>query len=55
VLKPGKVVQQALVMIDTFLHFQSIVERLREQGPPPGWQAGAAPSIPTPKGPIAVW
>jgi nifR3 family TIM-barrel protein len=55
VLKPGKVVQQALVMIDTLSHFESIVERLREQGPPIGWQAGAAPSIPTPKGPIAVW
>ena len=55
VLKPGKVVQQALVMIDTFAHFESIVDRLREQGAPPGWQAGAAPSIPTPKGPIAVW
>jgi nifR3 family TIM-barrel protein len=55
VLKPGKQVQQSLVMIDTLAHFDAIIERLREQGPPAAWQAGAAPSIPTPNGPIAVW
>jgi nifR3 family TIM-barrel protein len=55
VIKPGKVVQQSLVMLDSWASFEGIVGRLRDQGPPNGWQAGAAPSIPTPKGPIAVW
>jgi tRNA-dihydrouridine synthase B len=55
VIKPGKAVQQSLVMIDSLATFDGIVNRLREQGPPPGWQAGAAPTIPTPKGPIAAW
>src|SRR5205823_8944600 len=55
VLKPGREVQQALVMLDSLATFDRIVARLREQGPPPGWQAGAAPSIPVPKGPIDKW
>jgi nifR3 family TIM-barrel protein len=55
VLKPGREVQQTLVMLDTLATFERIVNRLREQGPPPGWQAGAAPSIPTPKGPNERW
>lgn len=55
VLKPGKEVQQRLVMLDTLATLETILSRLREQGPPPHWQAGAAPAIPTPKGPIAVW
>jgi tRNA-dihydrouridine synthase len=55
VLKPGREVQQALVMLDTLATFDRIVTRLRDQGPPPGWQAGAAPTIPVPKGPIDKW
>lgn len=55
VLKPGKVVQQQLVMLNSLASFEEIVARLHEQGPPLNWQPGAAPSIPTPKGPIAVW
>jgi nifR3 family TIM-barrel protein len=55
VLKPGKVVQQQLVMLDTWEHFGEIVDRLRAQGPPPDWRAGAAPTIPVPKGPIDKW
>ncbi|MFO0810646.1 MAG: tRNA-dihydrouridine synthase [Gemmataceae bacterium] len=55
VLKPGKNVQQVLVMLDTLATFDEIVGQLREQGPPPGWQAGAAPAIPVPKGPIDKW
>ena len=55
VLKPGREVQQTLVMLDSLATFDGIVARLREQGPPPGWQAGAAPSIPVPKGPIDKW
>jgi hypothetical protein len=48
-------VQQALVMLDTLATFEQIVSRLREQGPPPGWKAGAAPGISVPKGPIDKW
>ena len=51
VIKPGRQVQQALVMLDTLATFEGIITWLREQGPPPGWQAGAALSIPVPKGP----
>jgi hypothetical protein len=54
-LKPGREVQQTLVMLDTLATFEGIVSRLREQGPPLGWQAGAAPTIPTPKGPNERW
>jgi nifR3 family TIM-barrel protein len=55
VLKPGREVQQTLIMLDSLTTFERVVGRLREQGPPPGWQAGAAPSIPVPKGPIDKW
>jgi nifR3 family TIM-barrel protein len=55
VLKPGREVQQTLVMLDTLATFERVVTRLRGQGPPPGWQAGAAPNIPMPKGPIDKW
>lgn len=55
VLKPGREVQQTLVMLDTLETFERIAGRLRQQGPPPGWQAGAAPSIPVPKGPNERW
>jgi tRNA-dihydrouridine synthase B len=55
VLKPGREVQQTLVMLDTLATFDRIVTRLRDQGLPPGWQAGAAPNIPVPKGPIDKW
>jgi nifR3 family TIM-barrel protein len=55
VLKPGREVQQTLVMLDTLATFETVVGRLRDVGPPPGWQAGAAPSIPVPKGPNERW
>ena len=35
--------------------FERSCRWLREQGPPPGWQAGAAPTIPVPKGPNERW
>jgi nifR3 family TIM-barrel protein len=55
VLKPGREVQQTLVMLDSLATFDRIAGRLRENGPPPDWQAGAAPSIPVPKGPNERW
>jgi nifR3 family TIM-barrel protein len=54
-LKPGREVQQVLVMLDSLATLDRIVTRLREQGPPPGWQAGAALAIPVPKGPNERW
>ena len=44
-----------MVMLDTLATFDRIVTWLRENGPPPGWQAGAAPTIPVPKGPNERW
>jgi nifR3 family TIM-barrel protein len=55
VIKPCREVQQTLVMLDSLATFERLVGRLRELGPPPGWQAGAAPSIPVPKGPNERW
>jgi nifR3 family TIM-barrel protein len=55
VLRPGRHIQQTLVMLDTWNTLQNVVRELREKGPPPNWQAGAAPSIAVPKGPIDKW
>jgi len=55
VLKPGREVQQTLVMLDSLDTLDRVLHRLRENGPPPFWRAGAAPSIPVPRGPIDKW
>lgn len=55
VLKPGREVQQTLVMLDTWATLQHVVDQLREKGPPLGWKAGVVPSIAVPKGPIDKW
>jgi nifR3 family TIM-barrel protein len=55
VLKPGRDVQQTLVMLDSLETLGRILDRMREHGPPPAWRAGAAPSIPVPRGPIDKW
>ena len=55
VIKPGHEVQQALVMLDTWATMESIIDQLREQGPPLNWHAGMAPTIAVPKGPIDKW
>lgn len=55
VLKPGRDVQQTLVMLDNWTTLQNVIRPLREQGPPAHWQAGAAPAISVPKGPIDKW
>jgi tRNA-dihydrouridine synthase B len=52
VLRPGRPIQQTLVMLDTWQTLQNVVADLREKGPPIGWKAGAAPHISVPKGPI---
>lgn len=55
VLRTGREIQQQMVMIDTRDNFSQIVNELRDLGPPPGWEAGAAPSISVPQGPNERW
>ena len=55
VLKPGKEIQQRLVMIGSTADFDGIVAHLRDQGPPPRWQELALPELAVPKGPISHW
>lgn len=55
VLKPGKEIQQRLVMIASAADFDGIVDQLRRQGPPPRWQDLVLPELAVPKGPISHW
>ncbi len=55
VLKPGRDIQQRLMMIEHVADFEGIVAGLRDQGPPPNWKQGAEPEIAVPKGPISHW
>lgn len=57
VLRPGREVQQRLIRLESAGEFDSIVERLREAGPPRGWQSDALFESPvkTPSGPIEHW
>jgi len=55
VLRPGREVQQTLVMLDSWETLQSVVSQLRDQSPPIGWKAGIVPNIAVPKGPIDKW
>ena len=55
-LRTGKAIQQTLVRIDRPALLTEIVNQLREQGPPTGWQEhDADPNISVPAGPIAHW
>jgi nifR3 family TIM-barrel protein len=55
VLRPGREVQQWLMRLERAADFDAIVDRLREQGPPPHWQAAALPEIAVPQGPNERW
>lgn len=55
VLKPGKVIQQRLVMLENMEEFNDLVNQMRDQGPPAHWHAGRPPEIAVPKGPISHW
>ena len=55
VLKPGREIQQRLMMLERVADFDAIVATLRANGPPPNWQQRAEPEIAVPKGPIAHW
>jgi len=54
-LKPGKLIQQRLVMLENMEEFDDLVKQIRDQGPPQHWQANRQPEISVPKGPIAHW
>ena len=53
-LKPGKVMQQRLMMLANPEEFTDLVAQIRATGPPPHWHA-RQPEIAVPKGPIAHW
>jgi tRNA-dihydrouridine synthase B len=55
VLRPGREIQQRLVMIASAVDFDAIVQYLREQGAPPRWHDQALPELAVPKGPISHW
>lgn len=55
VLKPGRDLQQRLMMLERVADFDGMVAMLRERGEPAHWQQGAEPEIAVPKGPIAHW
>ena len=57
VLRPGRAIQQQLVMIDSLAHFESLVAQVAEviaQRGEDGWPE-AEFSIPVPGGPISHW
>jgi nifR3 family TIM-barrel protein len=57
VLRPGREVQQRLMRLERSADIDEIVGRLRDQGPPPHWQALPAMEQPVavPRGPIERW
>lgn len=56
-LRAGKAIQQVLVLLDRPQTLYDIAERLRAQGPPPGWVESDVldANIHVPSGPIAHW
>jgi tRNA-dihydrouridine synthase len=57
VLRPGRAAQQCLVRLGSAAEFDAVVERLRDQGPPPRWSPSGASelSIAVPGGPVERW
>jgi nifR3 family TIM-barrel protein len=55
VLRPGRAIQQRLVMLERIADFDEIVAHLRAQGPPPHWHDAALPELAVPRGPISHW
>jgi nifR3 family TIM-barrel protein len=55
VLKPGRDIQQRLMMLERAADFDAIVASLHEKGPPSNWKSYTAPEIAVPKGPISHW
>jgi nifR3 family TIM-barrel protein len=55
VLRPGREVQQRLMMLDAVATFDDIVAGLRNRGIPPWWDGDHMPQIPVPAGPVERW
>jgi nifR3 family TIM-barrel protein len=55
VLRPGKEIQQKMVMLDSLAFFDATVAFLEDRGPPHNWKDGQMPEIAVPKGPISHW
>jgi tRNA-dihydrouridine synthase B len=54
VLKPGRLVQQSLIRLESVARFDDIIGRLIDSGPPPNYEITSA-AIPVPSGPISHW
>lgn len=55
VLRPGKEIQQRLMMLESGDYFDDVVIHLLEKGPPPRWERDQLPEIAVPKGPMEHW
>jgi len=55
VLRPGRALQQRLMMLESIAMFDEIMAHLRDQGPPPRWLDGSLPELAVPAGPISHW
>jgi hypothetical protein len=56
VLRPGRAIQQRLIMLDSVATFDRTVAELRERGEPEHWRHSlGVEAIAVPKGPIAHW
>jgi nifR3 family TIM-barrel protein len=54
VLKPGREIQQRLMMLASGADFEEITARIRDQGRPVNWEENQ-PAIPVPSGPVERW
>ncbi len=55
VLKPGREIQQRLMLLERVADFEEIADTLRGRGAPPAWNGGEAVPIPVPQGPVERW
>ncbi len=55
VLRPGREIQQRLMMLESVVEFVEILARIRDQGRPNNWEENAQPAIPVPSGPVERW
>jgi nifR3 family TIM-barrel protein len=55
VLKPGREMQQRLMMLESVADFEEIIARIREQGQPRNWEDHVQPAIPVPSGTVERW
>jgi nifR3 family TIM-barrel protein len=55
VLKPGREIQQRLMMLESVADFEEIIARIRDQGQPKNWEENLQPAIPVPSGPVERW